>query len=781
MAEGDQLKLTAKPRLFLLGALAAPLLPCAIAQTQPYAVITASKIVDAQGTLLPSGQFCAQPVNNNTQPIPFLVSGGGNAGTKTKCANVVSGAITSPVDGAATYQLANSQVTTPANVCYNIKVTDNSDGSTVLGGGTEGFQSGYNCVQMNSNWCSVVSSVYTCNFDNYQPNETALATTQYGPQGPQGPSGTMSVGTVTQGPTGSTATVTNSGTSTNAVWNFGIPTAPAGTDSNAVHTNTTAAQAIEGPITAPEVNGEWVAPASSDPATTIASACASSSRSVYLPAGVYPTAGNIGLCSGLQIRCAASDVVGASTGSVIQLKSTAAAVWLLQNANAGATTGNTSVRNVTVLGCTFDISQDSSALGALNLKGILWSRFDGTNWHSNGNAHPVITQDGANYAVNGGDYNNDFIANTMYDDSTTANDVAVYATDSSSTGSCSNDNHWLGGSIQNYGTNFLLDCANNNTIFSVDGENWRYYSVHLSYQSTGGGVASGNQINSLRNESGTTTAVAAVQIDNNNGIKGNLIVHPYMSGSNSAAIAVNDPTSQNKCLDCVGYINSTTTIYGDEFNGPIVGNGPEFFGINEGWLAQYTALQPYGGLAVGGNLNVAANSDGGGNASVAGTLGVGGAVTVGGALSVTGTTSVSGLDVSGVETFTGTNGANVPNRQGNLWANGNIGTTWLSGGHLYAYSNATDYNSISISAQSGNATGGASGGLINCAYSSGGSADCTIANAGTVALWTHGGNAYVGGGTNVIYRCPNSPYQVYWGTTAPSGCGTPVDTGLRTK
>ena len=44
---------------------------------------------------------------------------------------------------------------------------------------------------------------------------------------PQGPSGALSVGTTTTLPAGSNATVTNSGTSTNAVLDFGLP---AGTD-----------------------------------------------------------------------------------------------------------------------------------------------------------------------------------------------------------------------------------------------------------------------------------------------------------------------------------------------------------------------------------------------------------------------------------------------------------------------------------------------------------------------------------------------------------------------
>lgn len=52
---------------------------------------------------------------------------------------------------------------------------------------------------------------------------------QTGPQGltgstgPQGPSGTITVGTVTTGVAGSSVSITNAGTSTNAVLNFSIP------------------------------------------------------------------------------------------------------------------------------------------------------------------------------------------------------------------------------------------------------------------------------------------------------------------------------------------------------------------------------------------------------------------------------------------------------------------------------------------------------------------------------------------------------------------------------
>jgi hypothetical protein len=73
---------------------------------------------------------------------------------------------------------------------------------------------------------------------NVQPDLTPSVWTiiaQAGSQGPTGPAGstaTLTIGNVTTLPPGSSATVSNSGTSENAVLNFGIPqgaTGPAGT------------------------------------------------------------------------------------------------------------------------------------------------------------------------------------------------------------------------------------------------------------------------------------------------------------------------------------------------------------------------------------------------------------------------------------------------------------------------------------------------------------------------------------------------------------------------
>lgn len=141
----------------------------ALAQTQPFAVITATKLANSEGAALQAGKFCATPSDEYARPTSYTIPGQGQFTTRKVCANVSAGAITSAVDTIGTFQLANTQQVLNG-LCYNITVTDNSDGSTTLGGGTATHDSGYNCVQMNSTWCSVVNSVYTCNFDLYTPN-----------------------------------------------------------------------------------------------------------------------------------------------------------------------------------------------------------------------------------------------------------------------------------------------------------------------------------------------------------------------------------------------------------------------------------------------------------------------------------------------------------------------------------------------------------------------------------------------------------------------------------
>lgn len=60
-----------------------------------------------------------------------------------------------------------------------------------------------------------------------------------GPQGPEGTAATIQVGTVTTGPPGSSATVTNTGTSTDAILNFSIPQGATGSIENLDTVNVT--------------------------------------------------------------------------------------------------------------------------------------------------------------------------------------------------------------------------------------------------------------------------------------------------------------------------------------------------------------------------------------------------------------------------------------------------------------------------------------------------------------------------------------------------------------
>lgn len=373
-----------------------------------------------------------------------------------------------------------------------------------------------------------------------------------------------------------------------------------GGSANLTWNNSTSTLAVGGSLSAQQVNGEYVASTSVDPATTIATACASSNRQVYFPQGIYQTSGSIALCSGLHLRAASSDIVGGSTGSVIQLKSGAGAVWVMLNPNSGAGSGNTGVQNVRVDGgLTIDISLDSSALGGVNMRGVGWSQFIGTTFHSNGNTGYPIYFDGSNFAVNNGDYNNDFFALNMYDSSSSASDIAIYMTDSSSSDSCSNENHFFGGSINDYGTAVKIDCGNNNMFSAIDMENFRVNAIYLTAQGSGGGAASGNTFTSPRIET-SSSGVTGVKIDSLTGVKYNRVQWPYDPG----ATGTTDSSAANFCLGCL-FPAATNQEFQTLFNNPS-SNGLEAIGVNRtpSQVSSDLGAGNLGGIDVGGNENV---------------------------------------------------------------------------------------------------------------------------------------------------------------------------------
>lgn len=150
---------------------------CAIAQTG-YVTVMASHVVDSSGHPEASGTITFAPVNNSGQAISFLVGGssGGQAVTRPVSAPITNGAFT--------ITLADTNLTSPKNVCYAVKAVDRQTGYVLL-------QNGYSCVQpaydttIPNSWCTGG----VCNFDAYVPDLAALTVVQTGPQGPAGPTG----------------------------------------------------------------------------------------------------------------------------------------------------------------------------------------------------------------------------------------------------------------------------------------------------------------------------------------------------------------------------------------------------------------------------------------------------------------------------------------------------------------------------------------------------------------------------------------------------------------
>jgi hypothetical protein len=155
-----------------------------------YVQMSSTTLIDATGTVIANATLHVAPVNNSGTPISFQVNGHGQASDKTVTALITNGAFT--------IQLADTALTSPANVCYQITATDNVSGKQLLG-------AAYNCVQPAGSgaavtgsqaWCTpaTLSAGATCNFDAYTPNEAALVVVQPGPVGPQGAQGIQGPG-----------------------------------------------------------------------------------------------------------------------------------------------------------------------------------------------------------------------------------------------------------------------------------------------------------------------------------------------------------------------------------------------------------------------------------------------------------------------------------------------------------------------------------------------------------------------------------------------------------
>lgn len=164
---------------------------------------TASNIQDSSGNKLAHGVIRLAPADNSGNPVAYRIGSSGQSTMAPIYRDVTNGVIMTTYKGVTlgALQLADSTLTSPANVCFKVTATD-STGQVVLGS-YAGHKSGYDCVQPAANvspWCT--SGV--CNFDLYPPNLAPIALVQSGPTGPQGLTGP----TGPQGPQGATGTVT---------------------------------------------------------------------------------------------------------------------------------------------------------------------------------------------------------------------------------------------------------------------------------------------------------------------------------------------------------------------------------------------------------------------------------------------------------------------------------------------------------------------------------------------------------------------------------------------
>jgi hypothetical protein len=141
----------------------------------------------------------------------YTVIGDGQRSSAPVCTPVTTGVFTP-------FQLTNTQITWPANACYRFTVTDPT-GKTIIGSPSPQAKTGYQCVQMSSSWCTTVSGVYTCNMDNYPVNQAAQAAVM---------APTLSAGTFTSLPAGSSPSCTVTGASPNYTLSCGLPQGAAG-------------------------------------------------------------------------------------------------------------------------------------------------------------------------------------------------------------------------------------------------------------------------------------------------------------------------------------------------------------------------------------------------------------------------------------------------------------------------------------------------------------------------------------------------------------------------
>lgn len=119
-----------------------------------YTTISASNIGDGSGALLAKGQICFTGTDGAGNAISYRIGGGGQVMTKPVCQSVVNGVIVGGV------QVADTSLTSPANICQRAYVKDLASNQVVIGSDHAGTHTGYECLQPTGP---------TFSFDSYVP------------------------------------------------------------------------------------------------------------------------------------------------------------------------------------------------------------------------------------------------------------------------------------------------------------------------------------------------------------------------------------------------------------------------------------------------------------------------------------------------------------------------------------------------------------------------------------------------------------------------------------
>jgi hypothetical protein len=249
----------------------------------------------------------------------------------------------------------------------------------------------------------------------------------------------------------------------------------------------------------------------------------------YIVPGTYVITQSLHPYNGQLIEGGTNDKIGGS-GVVIQ-QANGNAIWSFENPDAGNTSGSPATngrRSLTVRNITFDISTNSSSLGAIRVKGMSSCLFEQINVYSNNNSAPAITIDGSNYANNNGCYDNCWVNLGLYDNASRSSATGVYITGDTSQNAGGNQNAFFGGNWQRYGIPILIDCGDGNSFTNVDLEDWVIAGIKLTSAGSHPGYASNNLFIQPRLESAATTGAYGVWFDK--AAVDNQVFSPYHSG-----------------------------------------------------------------------------------------------------------------------------------------------------------------------------------------------------------------------------------------------------------